>query len=352
MTAILLTIGQAFAILFSGAYGSPFELGIGGVLLILVQLIGAGLLVIYMNEILEKGYGFVSGLSFFTTLNICQQVFWRTLSFSSEDFGRGKEYTGSLVALVHLLFTRKSFKVALVEAFYRTHLPNMFQLYGTVLMFGLVLYLQSFRVDVPIKSTKVRTPASGYPIRLLYTGNMPLYLISAITSNVFLLSRALYYQFPENLLVRFFGTWGPRNTHQMTAISGLAYYLQPPFSTVESLWDPIKTIVYAAFVIMTCTFFAKSWTEISGSSPRDVAKVFKQQGIVIVGHRDVSAIKELKRIIPVAASVGGAVVGVLAVVSDLFGSLGNGTAVVVAVTALIAYFEILAQEGFVPGMAQ
>jgi hypothetical protein len=43
---------------------------------------------------------------------------------------------------------------------------------------------------------------------------------------------------------------------------------------------------------------------------------------------------------------------VLAVVSDLFGSLGNGTAVVVAVTALIAYFEILAQEGFVPGMAQ
>ena len=46
-----------------------------------------------------------------------------------------------------------------------------------------------------------------------------------------------------------------------------------------------------------------TWIEISGTSPRDVAKQFKEQGLVIAGHRDTSAYKELKKIIPIAAAL-------------------------------------------------
>jgi protein transport protein SEC61 subunit alpha len=353
LLAILLTTAQAIAVVFSGLYGAPSELGAGSVILLILQLVGAGVFVILMDEILDKGYGFGAGISFFTTINVCQQVFWRAFSFSSNDFGRGTEYTGAVVAFFHYLYTRKSWKQAIVEAFFRNHLPNLLQVYSTVFIFALAVYLLSFRVDIPVKSTKARGAVSSYPIRLFYTGSMPIYLLTSFTANVSLLSQTLFKQFPTNLLVRLFGTWESRpGLSQSFAVSGLAYYIQPPFNLVEALWDPIKTIVYLTVIVFACSAFAKTWAEISGSSPRDVAKLFKQQDIVILGHRDVSVVKELRRIIPVAASVGGAVIGLIVVFSDILGSLGSGTAILVAVTTIQSYYEILAQEGGAGAMSQ
>ena len=59
----------------------------------------------------------------------------------------------------------------------------------------------------------------------------------------------------------------------------------------------------------------------SGSSPRDVAKQLKDQGLVIAGHREGSMYKELKRIIPTAAAFGGMCIGALSVAADLTGEL-------------------------------
>lgn len=351
--AIFLTFVQAIAVVFSGMYGAPSELGFSVVLLLLLQLFGAGLLVILMNEILDKGYAFGPGVSFFTTLTVCQQIFWNAFSLSANDFGRGNEYTGSVVSLVHYIYTRKSFKQAVVEAFFRTHLPNLIQFYSSILTFGVAVYLLTFRVEVPVKSTKMRGTVTNYPIRLLYTGAMPIFLLSSIMANVAYFSLALFKQFPTNLLVRIFGTWESRpDSVQAMAVSGLAYYVQPPFNIVEALWDPLKTAFYLNFVIVTSAIFAKTWSEISGSSPRDIAKLFKAQGIVIVGHRDVSIVKELRRVIPVAASVGGAIVGLIVVTSDILGALGSGTAILVAVTTIQSYYEILAQEGGAGAMNQ
>lgn len=344
--AILLTVAQALATVFSGIYGSPSELGPGVVVLLILQLVAAGVFVILMDEIIDKGYGFGTGLSFFTTLSVAQQVFWRTFSLSYNDYGRGNEYTGAVIAFFHLLWTRRDYKQAIVEAFFRTHLPNLLQVYATIFIFALSVYLLTFRVDIPVKSTKMRASATTYPIRLMYTGSMPIYLLTSFSANIFLLSQALYKQFPTNLLVRIFGTWETRaGTTQSFATSGIAHFLQPPFNLVDAIFDPARTIFYSLFVIIACSIFAKTWTEISGSSPRDVAKTFKQQGIVISGHRDVSITKELRRIIPVAASVGGAIVGLIVVGSDILGSLGSGTAILVAVTTIQNYFEIFAQEG-------
>jgi protein transport protein SEC61 subunit alpha len=342
--AILLTIAQAIAIVLSGVYGSPSDLGASGTLLLITQLVMAGMAVILIDETLQKGYGFGSAVSLFTTLSISQQFVWNTLSMSANDQGRGKEFTGSLISLFHMLWTRNT-KTALIESFYRTHLPNMFEFYGSVLAFGAVVYLLNFRYDISIKSTKVRSPASVYPIRLLYTGNIPVYMLYSIVANLFIFSAALYRLFPFNILVRLFGTWETRaGNPQLFAVSGLAYYLQPPFSLAEALWDPIKTVVYATTLVTSCIVFSKTWTEISGSSPRDVAKQFKDNGIVIVGHRDVAVIKELKRIIPSAAAIGGALGGLVVVSLDLLGVAGCGVSCLVVATTIYSYFEILAQE--------
>ena len=79
--------------------------------------------------------------------------------------------------------------------------------------------------------------------------------------------------------------------------------------------------MYIAFVLTASALFSKAWIEISGSSPRDVAKQLRDQQMIMRGHREGSMYKELKRIIPVAASLGGLCIGALSVASDLMGTI-------------------------------
>lgn len=246
----------------------------------------------------------------------------------------------------HLFFTKRDKKRALLHAFYRDELPNLFQLLATLFVFFAVVYLQGFRLEIPIKSTRTRGPYQAYPIKLFYTSNTPIMLQSALTSNIFIISQMLYNRFPNNIAVKLLGTWEARHgSAQLFAASGLAYYIQPPFSLTEALLDPIKTAIYVTFVLTSCAVFSKTWIEISGTSPRDIAKQFKDQGLVIAGRRETSVYKELKKIIPTAAAFGGATIGALSVASDLLGTLGSGTSILLAVTTIYGYYELAAKEG-------
>ena len=344
--AILLAVGQATVYVLTGMYGPPSSLGTGVCLLLVLQLVFAGIVVILLDELLQKGYGLGSGISLFTATNVCEQVFWKAFAPTTSNIGKGTEFEGAVVALFHLLGSRKDKKRALLEAFYRSHLPNMFQLIATIFVFLLVVYLQGFRIELPIKSTRQRGPYGLYPIRLFYTSNIPIMLQSALSSNIFIISQMLFVRWPNNIFVKILGSWDTRQgAAQLYAVSGLAYYIQPPLSFTEALLDPIKTIIYIIFVLGSCAVFSTTWIEISGASPRDVAKQFKEQGLVIAGHRDTSAYRELKKIIPTAAAFGGATIGALSVFCDLMGTLGSGTSILLSVTTIYGYYELAMKEG-------
>jgi protein transport protein SEC61 subunit alpha len=346
LLAVILSLGQAIVYVSTGMYGVPSTLGIGVCLLLVLQLVFAGLIVILLDELLQKGYGLGSGISLFIATNICEQIIWKAFAPTTVNSGRGYEFEGAVVGMIHLLLTRKDKTRALYEAFYRQNLPNMFQLLTTVAIFALVVYLQGFRVEVQLKSTRTRGPYGTYPIRLFYTSNLPIMLQSALTSNVFIISQMIYTRYPSSILAKILGTWEPREgSAQLFAVSGISYYMQPPMNWQEALVDPIKTVVYVAFVLGACAVFSKTWIEISGSSPRDVAKQFKDQGLIIAGRRETSVYKELKQIIPTAAAFGGATIGALSVASDLLGTLGSGTGILLAVTTIYGYFETAAKEG-------
>ena len=51
-------------------YGSVSQLGVGNAILIIVQLCFAGIIVICLDELLQKGYGLGSGISLFIATNI------------------------------------------------------------------------------------------------------------------------------------------------------------------------------------------------------------------------------------------------------------------------------------------
>merc|ERR1712045_84223 len=108
--------------------------------------------------------------------------------------------------------------------------------------------------------------------------------------------------------------------------------------------DPIHALFYVAFVLVSCALFSKTWIDVSGSSARDVAKQLKDQQMMMQGHRDSEMSRVLNRYIPTAAAFGGACIGALTIVADFLGAIGSGTGILLAVTIIYQYFEIVYKE--------
>jgi protein transport protein SEC61 subunit alpha len=140
--ALILTFGQAVVYVATGIYGRPSDLGWGIVILLILQLVTAGMIVILLDEMLQKGYGIGSGISLFIATNICENIVWKAFSPTTVNTGRGPEFEGAIICLFHLLFTWSDKTRALKEAFYRQNLPNMMNLIATLAVFVAVIYLQ------------------------------------------------------------------------------------------------------------------------------------------------------------------------------------------------------------------
>jgi len=326
-------------------YGDVTELGYGNALIIVLQLFVAGIIVLLLDELLQKGYGMGSGISLFIATNICETIVWKAFSPTTINTGRGTEFEGALIALFHLLITRQNKVQALKEAFYRQNLPNLMNLMATVVVFVVVIYFQGFRVDLPVKYQRFRGQQGTYPIKLFYTSNIPIILQTALVSNLYFVSQLLHKRFSGNLLVRLLGSWAhAEGSGRAVPTGGLAYYVSPPRTLAEIVGDPFHALFYILFILISCALFSKTWIQVSGSSPKDVARQLKQQGMVIRGYRDTSVIKVLYRYIPIAAAFGGMCIGALTVFADFMGAIGSGTGILLAVTIIFQYFEIYAKE--------
>jgi len=344
---MIITVGQSIAYVWSGMYGDLAALGAANALLIIIQLFISGIIVILLDELLQKGYGLGSGISLFIATNICENIVWKALSPTTINVGRGTEFEGALIALVHLLITRTDKVRALKEAFYRQNLPNVTNLLATVLVFMVVIYFQGFRVDLPVKYQRQRSGPGSYPIKLFYTSNIPIILQTALVSNLYFMSQLLYRRYPGNVFVNLLGQWHDSEGGQQVQsipVGGLAYYVSPPSSLAEILYDPFHALFYLTFVLTACALFSKTWIDVSGSSAKDVAKQLRDQQMIMKGHRDSSLVKELNRYIPTAAAFGGLCIGALSVLADFMGAIGSGTGILLAVTIIYQYFEIFVKE--------
>jgi protein transport protein SEC61 subunit alpha len=137
---ILITVGEALAYLLSGMYGDPSKLGPINCILILLQLSFAGIIVLLLDELLQKGYGLGSGISLFIATNICESILWKCFSPITIRTEQGAEFEGAIIALFHFLLTKQNKMYALQQAFYRQNAPNISQLLATVIVVLVVIY--------------------------------------------------------------------------------------------------------------------------------------------------------------------------------------------------------------------
>mmetsp|Transcript_60751 Transcript_60751/g.95761 ORF Transcript_60751/g.95761 Transcript_60751/m.95761 type:complete len:474 (+) Transcript_60751:79-1500(+) len=343
--AFLITLGEAVAYVMSGMYGSLSELGAGNAVLIILQLFFAGVIVTLIDELMQKGYGLGSGISLFIATNICESIIWKSFSPTTMNTGKGTEFEGAVVATFHFLASRPNKLSALRDAFYRSSAPNLTNLFATMLVFFIVIYFQGFRVDLPIKSQQHRGHQAAYSVKLFYTSNIPIILQTALVSNLYFFSQLLYRRFRSNMLVGLLGQWSDDlGSGQSVPVGGLAYYLSPPPSFSALYEDPLHTIIYVTFVLLSCALFSKTWIEVSGSSSKDVSKQLRDQKMLFVGYRDSSIVSVLDKYIPTAAAFGGMCIGMLTIVADFLGAIGSGTGILLAVTIIYQYHEMVNKE--------
>ena len=127
-------------------------------------------------------------------------------------------------------------------------------------------------------------------------------------------------------------------------VGGLAYYISPPRELLDIIRDPFHTFFYFIFVLGSCALFSKIWIDVSGSSAKDVTKQLLEQDMMIEGLREDSMVRHLNRYIPIAAAFGGMCIGALSIVADFMGAIGSGTGILLAVTIIYQYFEMIAKE--------
>ncbi|KAL9188217.1 hypothetical protein ACHAXT_006595 [Thalassiosira profunda] len=349
VVGLLVTIATATAYVMSGMYGDVAAIGAGNAILIVAQLSFAGLVLLMLDEMLQKGYGMGSGISLFIAAHVAETIVWQTFSPTTINTGRGTEFEGAFLAFFHLLFVRSNKLQALAEALFRQNLPNASNLLATVLIFGVAMYVQLLRVNLTVKYQKYRGQEGAYPIKLFYTSNMPIILQTALVSNIYFVSQMLFNAQPHSPFIHLFGKWAaasPDSAVNAAAVpvGGVAYYVSPPATLTDMLHDPFHAAFYLVFTLTACAIFGRTWTEVSGKGVRDVAREMRENQVVFKGHRDTATRGVLNRYIPTAAALGGVCIGLLTVSADYLGAIGTGSGILMMVTVIFEFYETFMRE--------
>ncbi|MHA1978107.1 MAG: preprotein translocase subunit SecY, partial [Candidatus Hodarchaeales archaeon] len=118
------------------------------------------------------------------------------------------------------------------------------------------------------------------------------------------------------------------------------------FNLLDPLPSLVRAFVYAMILILLSVVFSMMWLETAGMGPRDVANQFLQSGMQMPGWRRSKKIVErrLEMYIPTIAVIGGLFIGTLAAFADFLGAIGSGMGILLSVSIMRQYFELISKE--------
>ena len=334
--SILLTGVQAGAYLISGMYGT---IASTATIVIFLQLLAAGLVVMLLDELIQKGWGLGSGISLFIMAGVAQNILWQTFSPGTGLF------VGSLQATLAGSQTPLQWLVGAESGAY----GSLVGFLATIIAFMVSIYLEGVRVEIPMTYAGYKGFRSRYPIKLLYVSNLPVIFASALFANVFFFSQLIWSTqgrpLPgQNILIDIIGQYDASGNNRPTG--GLAYYVTSPQNLQGVIADPLRALAYLGILVAFCAVFSLIWLEVGGLGPSKVAQQLMDSGMEIPGYRRSGKPIELilKRYIPVVTILGGIVVALIAGLSDFFGAFGSGTGILLSVGIIYQYYELLMRE--------
>ena len=304
------------------------------------QLMGASIIIMFLDETVQKGWGLGSGISLFIMAGVAQQILWSI--FSPLPAGDGFR-----IGVVP--FVAEAVNTGMLgDIFFRyNQLPSIFGLLLTGGILLILVYVQGMKVEIPIVSTKYRGFSAVYPIKLMYVSNIPVILASALTANAVFIGQMLWANVNpanNNVFMNFLVQFDP--TSPSTPIGGLVYYITPPRGLDIVALDPLRAVGYIIFMVAIVIVFGKLWVELGGLSPKSAAKNLLDADVQVPGFRRSNQPIEvlLNRYIPSVTLLGSGILGLLAGISDVLGVFGSGIGILLMVDILINYYNQLVKE--------
>ncbi|MFC6717025.1 preprotein translocase subunit SecY [Natrialbaceae archaeon GCM10025810] len=325
-------------------------------LVMFVQLFLGGVLILYMDEVVSK-WGVGSGIGLFIVASVSQSLVTGLLQPTTGGFFYNwyQIITGQIEVSI---FSSEGLNTLLVG----DSGGQIIALATTLLIFGIVVYAESVRVEIPLSHARVKGARGRFPVKLIYASVLPMILVRALQANVQFLGQILYSQTGEGGTIAPMGyelSWLGVYNDAGQPVSGLFYYLAPIYSPQDWMWwagaasqEPwmvmIRVAIDLVVMIVGGAIFAIFWVETTNMGPEATAKQIQNSGMQIPGFRqNVGVIeKVMERYIPQVTVIGGALVGLLAVWANMLGTIGNvgGTALLLAVSITYKLYEEIAEE--------
>ena len=345
---------------------------------IVAQLFAGSYLVFLLDELVSK-WGIGSGISLFIAAGVAQSTFVGTLSpmpaTSGIDYSLQNPPSGTLPMIFYMF--REASNAEMIsqngfETILLTHVNPVAALFSSVVVFLVVAYAESSKLELPLTHGKVRGHRGKYPIRLVYASNIPVILMAALLANINMFT-LLFWNHPTlqktpilgkegwGSMSEYIGTYEPGSS---TPSGGFAWYssmvngvndwLIPLLNQQgdiygHSLWQIGGHVVfYVTLMTVGSMVFAKFWIDTTNMGSKDVAKQIERTGMQIPGFRKNPLVLEriLERYIPPVTYFSGAFVGLLAAGADLLGTVGNatGTGLLLAVGIILRTYEQIQKE--------
>ncbi|ELY90859.1 preprotein translocase subunit SecY [Natrialba taiwanensis] len=316
-------------------------------LLMFAQIFVGGILILYMDEVVSK-WGVGSGIGLFIIAGVSQRLVTGLIQPTAGGFFydwyqiiTGQVAVGSVFAgdgLYTILFQE----------------GHIIALLTTVLIFAIVVYAESVRVEIPLSHARVKGARGRFPVKLIYASVLPMILVRALQANVQFIGQIMSSQLGANM-PEFLGTYNANGQ----PVSGFFYYVAPIYSPNDWMWWTgevsqaawmvmIRVSIDLVFMIAGGAIFAIFWVETTDMGPESTAKQIQNSGMQIPGFRqNVGVIeKVMERYIPQVTIIGGALVGLLAVWANMLGTIGSisGTGLLLAVSITYKLYEEIAEE--------
>ena len=355
------------------------DYGIGWANAIIVSQLFIGSYLVFLLDELVSKWGIGSGISLFIAAGVAQSTFVGTLSPLPTVQGSPLSFenppSGVLPMIFYTLRTATNSQLVSENGFeliLLNHANPVAALASSIIVFLVVAYAESSKLELPLTHGKVRGHRGQYPIRLVYASNIPVILMAALLANVNMFT-LLFWSHPVLSTVPILGrngAWskahwfGAYEVGATTPTDGFAWYssmvngvgdwLIPLLNQTGDAYGHslgqimVHVFVYVFFMTAGSTVFAKFWIEPTNMGTKDVAKQIERTGMQIPGFRKNPVVLEriLERYIPPVTLFSGAFVGLLASGADLLGTVGNatGTGLLLAVGIILRTYEQIQKE--------
>ncbi|WP_408957544.1 preprotein translocase subunit SecY [Natrinema sp. 74] len=315
-------------------------------LLIFAQVFIGGILILYMDEVVSK-WGVGSGIGLFIIAGVSQRLVTGFIQptdggffFNWYQILTGKVEVGSIIS-------GEGLQTLMVGQ------GNLMALLTTLLIFGIVVYAESVRVEIPLSHARVKGARGRFPVKLIYASVLPMILVRAVQANVQFMGQILNRQLAS------MPSWLGVYSAQGQPTSGFFYYVAPIYSPQDWMWWTanvsqawwqvmIRIGIDVTFMVVGGAIFAIFWVETTDMGPEATARQIQNSGMQIPGFRqNVGVIeKVMERYIPQVTVIGGALVGLLAVWANMLGTIGGvgGTSLLLAVSITYKLYEEIAEE--------